>query len=331
MATGLVSWSQTAASNASADSTVNWAEGQAPSSVNDSARAVMASAAKYRDDIAGAIVTGGTSTAYTVTSFQGFGSLSALNGMVIAFTPHTTSTNAVGVDSTINVDSLGAKPVRMQPNVALPGGTLVQGTPYIVVYNNSDGVFYLHNTINPYSIPLGGMIDFAGTTAPNSSFVLPFGQAISRTTYATFFAMVSTTYGTGDGSTTFNVPDLRGRVAAGKDDMGGSAASRLSSTSITSGGPTTLGGTGGADTTILITANLPAYTPSGTIAVNNNTSGIPVHADSGPVNIGGAGSGGTLVSQIITASFTGTAQGGTSTAFSRAMPAIIVNKLLRII
>jgi hypothetical protein len=51
-------WSQTASVDAAADSTINWAEGQAPSSVNDSARAMMAATAKYRDDIAGAIVTG---------------------------------------------------------------------------------------------------------------------------------------------------------------------------------------------------------------------------------------------------------------------------------
>jgi hypothetical protein len=60
----LYKWSQTA----SADATINWAEGQAPSSVNDSARAMMAATAKYRDDIAGAIVTTGTSTAYAVHS-----------------------------------------------------------------------------------------------------------------------------------------------------------------------------------------------------------------------------------------------------------------------
>jgi hypothetical protein len=48
----LYKWSQTASSDASADSTINWAEGQAPSSVNDSARAMMAATAKYRDDIA---------------------------------------------------------------------------------------------------------------------------------------------------------------------------------------------------------------------------------------------------------------------------------------
>jgi hypothetical protein len=73
-------WSRTASSNATADSTVNWAEGQAPSSVNDSARAMMASTAAFRDDIAGAIVTGGTSTAYTVASYQIFDTLAHMNG-----------------------------------------------------------------------------------------------------------------------------------------------------------------------------------------------------------------------------------------------------------
>src|SRR3954466_15615122 len=66
-------WSKTANNNANADGTINWAEGQAPSTVNDSARVMMAAAAKYRDDIAG-VTTGGTATAYTVASNQAFDS-----------------------------------------------------------------------------------------------------------------------------------------------------------------------------------------------------------------------------------------------------------------
>src|SRR5258708_2604472 len=77
------------------------------------------------------------------------------------------------------------------------------------------------------SVPLGGLMPYIGSTAPNTAFVLPFGQAISRTTYATLFSLVSTTFGVGDGSTTFNIPDLRGRVIPGLDNMGGSAASRI--------------------------------------------------------------------------------------------------------
>jgi microcystin-dependent protein len=156
------------------------------------------------------------------------------------------------------------------------------------------------------------------------------------------FSLVSTTYGVGDGSTTFNVPDLRGRVAAGKDDMGGSAASRLSSTSITSGSPTTLGGSGGADTKTILTANLPPYTPAGTISngsitINNQSN---LRNVSGDFNNGGGGGGAfgamsssppNLTASQASSTFTGTAQGGSSTAFSLAQPTIIVNKILRII
>jgi len=148
----LYKWSQTAASNATADSTINWAEGQAPSSVNDSARAMMAATAKYRDDIAGAIVTGGTSTAYTVASYQVFDTLAHLGGQMIAFTPHVTN----GATVTLNVDSLGSKPLRAAPNTELLAGVLIQGTPYVAMYNNTDGAFYLRGLYgNPYNVPLG--------------------------------------------------------------------------------------------------------------------------------------------------------------------------------
>ncbi len=97
----LYRWSQTASADATADPTINWAEGQSPSSVNDSARAMMAAVAKYRDDVAGAIVTTGTGTAYAVNTYQAFQSFAQLNGQMIAFTPHATN----GATVTINVDS----------------------------------------------------------------------------------------------------------------------------------------------------------------------------------------------------------------------------------
>lgn len=323
-------WSQTAASNATADPTVNFAEGQAPSSLNDSNRAAMASVAKWRDDIAGAITTGGTSTAYTVTSYSVFSSLSVMNGQVIAFTPHATN----GATVTLNVDGLGAKPLRSAPSVELVAGVLVQGTPYTCIYNSSDQVFYLRDFyINPYVIPIGGFLDYAGTTAPNSAFVLPYGQAISRTTYATLFSLISTTFGTGDGSTTFNVPDLRGRVVAGKDDMGGSSANRLTAADDGLNGDT-LGATGGGETQTLVTANLPPYTPAGSVSV---TSSLTDWLRGGVAdNYGSIGGFGTYNSptraQITsTGTLTGTAQGGTSTAFGIVQPTIILSKIMRVI
>jgi microcystin-dependent protein len=79
----------------------------------------------------------------------------------------------------------------------------------------------------------GVVLPFAGSSPP-SGWLLCNGQQVSRTTYPELFAAIGTTFGVGDGSTTFNVPDLRGRVAAGKDDMGGTAANVLQvSTTIT--------------------------------------------------------------------------------------------------
>lgn len=100
----------------------------------------------------------------------------------------------------------------------------------------------------------GVVLPFAGSVAPDG-WMLCYGQAVSRTAYAHLFAVIGTTYGAGDGSTTFNLPDLRGRVPAGKDNMGGTAASRLASS--VSG--STLGAVGGSETTVLTTAHMPAH------------------------------------------------------------------------
>lgn len=93
------------------------------------------------------------------------------------------------------------------------------------------------------TIPVGSVMPYAGSSAP-TGWLLAYGQAVSRTTYAGLFAVIGTTYGSGDGSSTFNLPDLRGRSVFGKDNMGGSAASRV--TNGTSGiTGTTLGAAGG--------------------------------------------------------------------------------------
>ncbi len=332
MAGKFYSWSQTAANNSTADSTINWAEGQAPSSVNDSARAMMAATASFRDDISGAIATGGTSTAYTVTSYQVFPSLALMANQVIAFTPHTTNTGT----STLNVDGLGAKPLRSAPSVEVVAGTLIQGTPYLALYNNSDAAFYLHGFFgSAYNIPIGGGMDYWGTVAPNSSFVFPTGQNISRTTYSVLFGIMGTTYGVGDGSTTFTLPDKTGRVSAMKE----ASATRLTTAGSGINGAT-MGAAGGSESRTLATANLPAYTPSGSIS--NGSITFPSSATAGTA--GGTASAITLgtvsgsnnITTLLgpsqaTTTFTGTAQGGTATAFGIVQPTIVCNYIIRII
>lgn len=92
-------------------------------------------------------------------------------------------------------------------------------------------------------VPVGAMMAYGGTTAP-TGWLLCYGQAVSRTTYAALYAVLGNAYGAGDGSTTFNLPDKRGRISVGKDDMGGTAANRV--TNAVSGiTATTLGASGG--------------------------------------------------------------------------------------
>lgn len=335
----LYKWSQTAAADATADSTINWAEGQAPSSVNDSARAMMAATAKYRDDMAGAIVTAGTSTAYTVSSYQGFAFYST--GLEIWFTPHVT--NGSG-PVTILVDNLAIKPLRTAPNTDLQAGTLIQGTPYGAVYNVTDNAWYLKGFFgNPYNIPLAGGLDYWAPTTPNSCFAFPAGQALSRTTYVSLFSLIGTQYGIGDGSSTFNLPDKRGRVSAAIDNLnGGTRANRLTVTSIpTGGGGTGLGDTGGAQTNALSSTNqLPQFTPSGTIT-NGAISVTPFESSvaNGGLNSFTTGPSGSQVNltSILNPSqaasiFAGNAIGSTTPAsFNILPPTILCNYIMRIL
>lgn len=101
--------------------------------------------------------------------------------------------------------------------------------------------------------PTGSITIWTTDTAP-TGYLLCYGQAVSRTTYADLFAVVSTVYGTGDGSTTFNVPDMRGRIPLGQDDMGGSSANR-----VVAAAADTLGSSGGAETHTLTEAELAAH------------------------------------------------------------------------
>lgn len=103
------------------------------------------------------------------------------------------------------------------------------------------------------SVPTAAVLPYAGGSAP-AGFLLCNGQAVSRTTYAALFAEVGTSFGPGDGSTTFNVPDLGGRVIAGRE----ATADRMQSGGIDS---TSIGDTGGSDTHLLLSteSGLPEH------------------------------------------------------------------------
>ena len=125
-------WSTTAADNDDADSTINAREGWSPRVVNNAVRALMAAMAKYREDISGNLVTGGTSTAYTVTTNQTYTSL--IDGITVTCRMSATS----GASPTLNVDSLGAKPIALLYGTAIPTGALLSGTVQKFTYDSTD-------------------------------------------------------------------------------------------------------------------------------------------------------------------------------------------------
>lgn len=155
----------------------------------------------------------------------------------------------------------------------------------------------------------------------------------SITTTAVFFP-----WGNGNAITTFNVPDLRGVVLPGRNNMGGSNSSNLTTTYYTD--PNALGGNGGAQSKTLATANLPAYTPAGTnAAISVTSTSTQVLQSAGPPDNFTSVAGATtfdnqtrsaIASTGAAPAFTGTAQGGTDTPFSLIPPSKTINYAIKI-
>lgn len=119
-------------------------------------------------------------------------------------------------------------------------------------------------------VPAGAIMAFGADSAP-TGWLLCYGQNVSRTTYARLFAVIGTAWGAGDGSTTFTLPDLRGRVIAGQDDMGGVSANRLTGLSGGINGDT-FASYGGAESHTLTTAELATHAHSVDMGAAETTS-----------------------------------------------------------
>lgn len=191
----------------------------------------------------------------------------------------------------------------------------------------------------PTAPPVGMIAPYAGATAPQG-WLLANGQAVSRTTYSQLFTVCGTTFGAGDGSTTFNVPNLTDRMPTGS----GSLYAR--------------GETGGAETRTLTTANLPSHThsidhdhssdphdhygaghthtvsPGGTQAVTQGTTGGTVNAadttGSTTGSAGGPGAGKGSASPANVNPMTGNSGStGSGTAFNNMPPYLGLTYILR--
>lgn len=176
-------------------------------------------------------------------------------------------------------------------------------------------------------IPSGIIADYGGGSAP-SGWLLCDGSAISRTTYSSLFAAIGTTWGAGNGSTTFNLPDLRGRVRVTK-----------------SGSDTefdTLAETTGSKTHTLSSAEMPTHThtqdahnhnirvdTSGGWAANNPNSATRGASgfDAGEFSDRIGGEVGSSFNVAVTATNQNTGGGA---AHNNIQPSVVVNSIIKI-
>lgn len=167
-------WSTTAANNATADSLINWAEGQAPSTVNGSSRQEMGRVAELLGDIGGALTAGGTANALTVTANSAFTTYA--NGRVIALRIATDNSAA----ATLSVNGIGAKSIRKMlasGESALTGAELQATGIYLLMYSSAlnaaaGGWLLLNPTVSP--------VVAASTTASGIVELATDAEAIAR-------------------------------------------------------------------------------------------------------------------------------------------------------
>jgi len=135
--------------------------------------------------------------------------------------------NAGTITNSYSIYAEGPGVVHFEDFIEIKRPIVVPGTPptdFVRLYSKTDGKLYAKNwsgvetelgsSGTGATIPTGSVIPFAGITAP-TGWLLCNGAAVSRSTYSTLFGVIQTTYGVGDGSTTFNLPDLLGRTPIG--------------------------------------------------------------------------------------------------------------------
>ncbi len=153
----------------------------------------------------------------------------------------------------------------------------------------------------------GDLKAYAGDTPPEG-WLLPDGRAVGRVRYADLFAAIGTLHGVGDGSTTFNLPDLRGRSLIALDDMGTAegAANR-----VTAAEADTVGGSDGEEEHTLIESEIPAHVHD-----------VTIYTGAEPFNKVGPG-GTTSLGTVATSSY------GGDGAHNNMQPYMAVNVLIK--
>lgn len=142
----------------------------------------------------------------------------------------------------VSMTPFSARSAAIPVSTSAPTGACV-GQTGAITFDSTQGQLLVCDgatwqSVSPQSTtPAGTVISFAGTTTPDG-YLYCDGSPVSRTTYADLFAALGTSFGAGDGATTFNLPDLRGRFVRGQDDGTGRDPDASSRVAIQSGGNT---------------------------------------------------------------------------------------------
>lgn len=179
---------------------------------------------------------GGSANAITISSTTAFSDLKVkrhFHGQIFCFLPIASNTGA----TTIKVDDLAIKNITNSDGTALQGG-FIKLNRYCYIRYNADSDRY--ELVNPITSGITGTGSFTFTNDLPYGALWCRGGLYSRTTYADLFAKIGTTYGAGDGSTTFKVPDLQGYTLRGLD-LTGLVDTNNPSGSTTAGSLRTLG------------------------------------------------------------------------------------------
>lgn len=176
------------------------------------------------------------------------------------------------------------------------------------------------------SVPIGSVLDFWGSTPPDG-YLFAAGQEVSRASYAALFAVIGTNAGAGDGSTTFNLPDYRGRIGAGRENMATPATARLNTLS-----SSTLGAAGGAQTHTLTSAQMPVHSHNVTDPGHTHAGGGSNVGPTNPRFLQDGPDYGNGPSSAVSSNTTGIsiANAGGGGAHNNVQPTLIVNKIIRV-
>ena len=178
------------------------------------------------------------------------------------------------------------------------------------------------NNTNTSATPAGAILQFAGSTAPDG-WLICNGDTVSRSTYANLFAAIGEAYGAGNGSTTFKIPDLRGRVPVGAG-QGSGLSNRVLAVS------------GGQQSAALSINQIPAHTHFmfADASVSNNT-GFTTATTQVPKEGGILGDASQdhkyrMKSTTVAASLGKTSSVGSSSAVGRMQPFLVVNHIIKV-